>query len=236
MKKNYIIAFILVFLGCVKEKDKVDEIPIGIIQTTPDSAIFPKLIETFPQNLNNRISNPTFFAPGIQTNIVISKPTLVYLTFINENANIRNTVGWYSYELNKPPKRKSDLKLHVTFPNASGINSSGKLKSGETYQLQTDTFKAGTVIGFFLVSDGYQDGTVVWSQPVLYTNYNLNKDQMQQHVLYVDSSSGDVVLSWEDTPANKNSDSDYNDVVFTVSDNAKGDVPESFNLSGVIVH
>jgi hypothetical protein len=88
------------------------------------------------------------------------------------------------------------------------------------------------VIGFFLVADGWKDGTIDYSNPTYYTDANLNPGREQRHILFKDSYSHYLVVGFEDDNVGL---FDYNDVFFAVSDNNDGYEATSFDLSKVIV-
>ena len=89
-------------------------------------------------------------------------------------------------------------------------------------QLGTSKFPAGTVISFYLVAMGWQNGKTV---PGRYTNYSdpgLNINNHQQHLLFLEQTCSDIVMTFEDIDQDDHlsyQDNDFNDVVFTISDN-----------------
>jgi hypothetical protein len=157
---------------------------------------------------------------------------LVYVTFIDEFTDKKNSLFWYSYNLSDPPSGISDIKGDLIFPNLSKIGEGGLLESGATVQLGTGKFPAGTVIGFYIIANGWNDGTIRYSNPTYYTNYSFNNGGEQFHVLFKNSYSHYLVMGFED---NVNPGRDYNDVLFAVSDNIEGNEATSFDLNKVVV-
>lgn len=233
MKTFHIILLGCAILGtsCKKDKTPIDEVPAGIIRTTADPTLYPRIVELFPERKNVSVNYPALFSDTVQKKIVLTDSTKVYLTFIAEKAKFRNTVGWYSYMQGHEPQKEADVNLHVLFPNASGKDEGGELLQGDRLQVGDKAFPKGTVIGFFLIVDGWQDGEINYSAQTFYTDYSLNVGSEQHHVLFGDVNSGDIVLGFEDLPFDDvNSDKDYNDLLFTVTDNNEGFEPIYLDL------
>jgi hypothetical protein len=237
MKTIFSVLVIISFsiIGCKKDPPLIKEIPDGLFQANPCPSIYGTLLSIFPYSTDNRITRAPFFSDTVQKRIIVTSETEVYLTFIDDNANVKSSVGWYSYDKNNMPGKSSGVDKQIIIPNASVAGQGGKLQPGSTVQVGTGKFSAGTVIGFYLIHDGWRDGTIAYDYPLIYTDYQWNAGQYQQHVLYMDRSCNSLVLSWEDTPLTMLSDADFNDVVFTVSDN-KDNLPiKSFDLTGMIL-
>jgi hypothetical protein len=239
MKASKITAIILIFFAACKKDTTtpISEIPAGIIHTDPCPSLYKKIIQLFPYSQDNKTADSIFFGSTIQKRIVLTAETEVYLTFVNENAFTHNTIGWYSYDKSSVPSKSSDINKQIIFPNVSVLGSGGGLSIGDMLQVGKGKFKAGTVIGFFLILDGWQHNAINWNQPVMYTDFLWNSNQNQQHVLYKDTICNKIVLSWEDTPLDQKappSDRDFNDNVFAVSDNNQGLETTSFDLTSML--
>lgn len=219
--------------GCqesIKFIKPITEVPDKIIPTKPCSTLYSRILELFPES-KNELLHTVLFADTLQKNIVLTKETEVYLTFISQGAGIQNSFGWYSYNRLTIPKNSKDFQWHILFPNVS----SNALKAGDRLKLQDQKFEKGTVIGFFLIVSGWQNGAIDYTQLAHFTDFLLNKDQLQQHILFEEKICGDRVLTFEDLPLNRlDCDHDFNDIVFTVSDNNKGLVNSSFEQSQVM--
>lgn len=105
---------------------------------------------------------------------------------------------------------------------------------GDMVQLGSEKFPAGTVIGFFLVLRGWDNGTVNMSNQKLYTDFKFNPNGQQQHILYKEKDCGDIVLAFEDKVIGENSDDDFNDILFTITDNRDNLEVTSFDLRNII--
>ncbi|MGG2334385.1 hypothetical protein, partial [Salmonella enterica] len=78
----------------------------------------------------------------------------VFVTFLSEGAGFRNSIGFYSYPTNSPPKSLADIKqINFIFPNASFLGSNGSMLPGDKISL--GKFSAGTTVAFVLYSNGW---------------------------------------------------------------------------------
>jgi hypothetical protein len=231
MKTLYLLPILFLFLaGC--EKATIDELPAEITKLEPIKNISDTLSVILPEDGNAILSSPVLFSDTIQKKIVLSKESKVFVTFIDEGAYYKNTLCWYSYNQAQPPVKIGDIKGNVIFPNISKTGEGGLLEPGYTVQLGTETFPAGTVIGFFLVADGWKDGAINYSNPTYYTDSNLNSGGEQRHILFKEAYSHYLVIGFEDYNI---APYDYNDIFFAVQDNNEGYEATSFDLSKVVV-
>jgi len=231
MKTNYLIPILfLLFIGC--EKEKIAELPADIAKVEPVENIADTLVAVLPEDGNALVSSPELFSDTIQKKIVLTKEAKVFVTFIDEAAEYKNSLCWYSYNKLQPPSNIAEIKGNIVFPNISKVGEGGLLEAGYTVQLGTESFPAGTVIGFFLVADGWKDGTIMYSNPTYYTDSNLNNGEAQRHILFKDRYSRYLVIGFEDYFIGA---LDFNDIFFAVSDNNEGYEATSFDLNKVIV-
>ena len=234
--KLFFPILLFLFWGCKKEI-LIDEVPANISQVKPVENVVDSLLVFLPERTNILLDNPELISDTVQKNVVLEKEANVYVTFIDEGAQFRNTLCWYSYNKSNPPLKIGDIIGNVLFPNISKKGEGGQLEPGYTLQLGTEKFPAGTVIGFFLVQNGWNDGTIDYSKPTFYTNYNLNPAGKQQHILFKNVYSRYLIMGFEDlgiTSTTEPADKDYNDVLFSITDNAAGFEATSFDLSHVI--
>jgi hypothetical protein len=235
--KHFIPILFLLLFGC--EKDKIEEVPdnISILKPLPD--LIDSLNVYFPEGKNTRNAYPDLFSDRYLKNIVMIKNSEVYVTFMDEGASYRNSLCWYTYNINiSAPLKVTNIKGNVLFPNISKKGEGGQLESGYTLQLGTEPFPAGTVIGFLLVQDGWEDGTINYSHTIFYTDYDLNTGGNQQHILFKDSYFKYILIGFEDTkPVNDSiMDKDFNDIIFSVTDNKDGLEATSFELTNIYNH
>jgi hypothetical protein len=234
--KNYVyLALTLIVLtmlpGACGDKDEpavIDERPDGIIAGPSREELIDEVKTGLPEKQNNATSHPELFSSTCQKLVVLTKASDVYVTFISEGAFFDNTFGWYAYDSTSVPSAGA-LKLNVLFPNVSDRI----LKEGDILRLGDKEFPAGTVIGFFLVIQGWDNG-VHMDRQKFYANLPMNPNSQQQHVLFRQKGLGDMVLCFEDLSVADTSDFDFNDIVFSVSDNLGNREVENFDLRKVV--
>jgi hypothetical protein len=221
-------AAVLSFVACSREG--VRERPKDIVYTGERAEVFQQIMAQFPEHTDVKQSQPTLFGAGAARHVILTNESAVYVTFISEGASLSNTFGWYSYTNGAKPGQRSDVQLHVLFPHVSNRI----LKQGDRLQLGDKKFPAGTVIGFFLIIDGWESGEIKYDRETFYTNTEFNTDQQQQHVLFRQKELGDIVLTFEDQLTSHQSDQDFNDIIFTVTDNTQEKEVSSFDLTNVV--
>lgn len=230
--KLKIIAPILLLLFISCKKELIDQLPANISKLKPVENLVDSLKIVFSENGNVIANSPYLFSDTIQKNILLLNESNVFVTFIDEGTDKKNTLCWYSYNKAQPPANISDISGNVLFPNISKIGDGGLLELGYTVQLGTEKFPAGTVIGFFLIAGGWNDGIIRYDNNTYYTNYNFNPAAGQMHVLFKNAYSHYIVMGFED---NLNPPPDFNDVTFAVSDNNEGFEATAFDLTKVVV-
>ncbi len=236
MKLKYLTPILLILLiGC--EKEKISELPDNIYILKPIANIVDSLKVLLPESRNVYLKNPELFADATQKNIVLSKESNVYVTFIDEITGNKNSLCWYSYTSSQTLTKSGDIKSNLLFPNITKVSDGGVLEPGYTLQLGTKKFPSGTIIGFFLIVNGWKNGTIDYDNLTHYTNYNFNDGGKQQHVLFKNTYSQSLILGFEDGSIanNPNCDKDFNDVLFSISDNQQGFEATSFDLTNIFV-
>ncbi|NTW49108.1 MAG: hypothetical protein HGB19_05125, partial [Chlorobiales bacterium] len=71
--------------------------------------------------------NPEYLDPNRpDMNTKLKEMADVYITFVHEGAGYKNVLGFYTYDLNNPPKSVSEIQsMFVIFPNVSYSGSGG---------------------------------------------------------------------------------------------------------------
>lgn len=230
MKTTLFPASLLIFLLALscRPDEGIKQVPDDIIASVPCPTLYARILELFPEHTKN--SKSVLFSDTVQKKVVLTKESEVYVTYISEGAGYRNTFGWYSYNKANPPTSASQIELHILFPDVSHtvLSPGNRLKLGE------GKFRAGTVIGFFLIVGGWNEGTIDYSRPKIYTDQNLNQGQTQQHILFEEKTCGDMVLAFEDMGYDPSaSDQDFNDILFTVSDNNSNKINTAFEHKSI---
>jgi hypothetical protein len=210
-----VIFLSLLVSGCSREDGRIKQVPDDIIKSKACPTLYTSIMDQFPEYRNNETNQELLFSAEAEKRILVTKETKVYAAFISEGAGYSNSFGWYTYQDGNPPTSVDDLELNILFPSVSN----NVLEQGDMLQLGEGTFQPGTVIGFFLIVGGWQGGTVNYDKPTIYSDFSLNTGGQQQHVLFKQKDCGDIVLAFEDRMLNESSDADFNDIIFTVTDN-----------------
>lgn len=229
MKIRLLISLGLIVLinGC-RHNLPIDQVPDDVIESVPCPTLYSRILELFPEHIT--VQHEQLFSAGVQKQIVMTKESELYVTYLSEGAGYRNTFGWYTYDKNSPPTSAADIKLNVLFPDVSRF----VLEPGYRLKIGDGTFKTGSVVGFFLIVDGWQEGFIEYDRPKVYTDFKFNPDGKQQHILFQEKTCGDIVLAFEDLPINGSTDGDFNDILFTVSDNNSEKVNTSFETTNIV--
>lgn len=201
--------------------------PIGM--TTEDycpEIISNILAKALPPGMNAIVNNPEYFQ-NPNSSFFLEREATVKVTFLKEDAGFKNTLGYYTYNISNAPASIDELDKTIIFPNASAQYSGGELIPGKTVNI-LGTFPAGTVFGFYLVSNG-------WSNEItdgLYTQYSdwlFNSNALQQNLIFYDQSCDAFVICFEDMLI-PGGDKDFNDAIFKVTASPK----EAFTKSAYL--
>ncbi|WP_354332069.1 LruC domain-containing protein [Pedobacter sp. CG_S7] len=173
-----------------------------------------------------KVVNPKFIHTEAPANLSITSLADVWITFMHEGADYRNTLAYYTYPTGKAPVNTAEIdSIHLIFPNASLKNGRGEGTMLNGDKIKIGRFKAGISIGFVLLQNAYKsDGTIKTDGEKFYTNENLNPEgtSLKRHtVLLHDDNYKIFLVGFEDinrTPGS-GSDQDFNDVVFYAQSN-----------------
>ncbi|MEO7989556.1 MAG: DUF4114 domain-containing protein [Chryseolinea sp.] len=227
-----IIVLSITLASCEENVVRINEVPAEIIATKPCATLYPRFKSLFPEFVNNESKQAVLFSDTVQKRIVLTRDTDVYLTFISEGATLQNTLGWYAFTTEESSQNPHDVDWHILFPNVSNK----VLAAGDRLKLSDQLFKKGTVIGFFLIADGWQNGVINYNKTTFFSTLSSNVDQLQQHVLFKEKTCGDLVLAFEDVSVTQTDcDHDFNDIIFTVSDNNANLENTSFEQSHIAI-
>ncbi len=231
------VLFVATGLGGLKILAiSIDEgVPDDVEPTEPCETLMTKISEMFPESVDVRGIHDDLFSDTAHLNILVTEETPVYISFIDEGAGWRNTFGYYTYSADNPPQSIEDIEKHIVFPNVSKIGEGGGLDFGDRVQLGEGSFPAGTVIGFYLVAQGWKNGLTVEGVYTHYTDRVFNLEQAQQSTLFLSSDCDDIVLTFEDIKVNSGScDHDFNDIILTVKDSRDMGMPNTrLDISGL---
>jgi hypothetical protein len=210
------------FVSMGKHNDK--GVPLYLENTKEE--ISPTLLAdlnvVLPDGENLSIKNPQLYKKNMGY-VTLEQSGDVYLAFISEGADFRSSIGFYTYKTQPPANPYAINNAKMVFPNASADGSGGGLIQGNRVKL--GNFAAGTSIGFFLISNGFQNGRVQpIGNPVFFTDPKLNpefENNLKKHAVFLwDELSGRFLLMFEDMDRARGSDHDFNDAVFMISTGA----------------
>ncbi|WP_341665406.1 LruC domain-containing protein [Vibrio sp.] len=177
------------------------------------------------------VVNSAFIAPDKYSSIDIDDElngapyATAKVTFLNEGAGYRNSLGYFVYDTNNPPTSKEEVAEHVIiFPNTSKPGE-GELQEGDTIDLNVQ-LTSGQTLAFFVIPNGWgwsgsynnisslgNWGTPFYSYPAI--NPESTAEHRRHNVAFVDIANEFLVLGFEDL-YRPNGDNDFNDLIFTV--------------------
>lgn len=173
----------------------------------------PGLAAVANQNLSEQQTAQSLSAMALDPNaLVLANDATVRAYFISEGAGYHNTLGFKtegSSSLGTNPQ--------LIFPDASsyqGLGGNGNnrtswepLVAGDYVEL--GEFSAGDSLDFFVIANGVNGGTNVWS-----TDDSTNVDGIVHTVSLAPNGSAYLVIGFEDLYGG--GDNDYNDLIFAV--------------------
>ncbi|WP_411275589.1 DUF4114 domain-containing protein [Daejeonella sp.] len=161
--------------------------------------------------------------PGLlssNSDISMSEKSDVFVTFVSEGASQLNTLAFYTYPTNNPPKKPANLQnITYMFPNASLEGwAGGALRPGD--KIKIGNFDKGTSIGFVLIEKGWDSasGKVNPSGNHFCSNEVLNPEtdpNLKKHTVLVKyPKENKILIGFEDMMRSEPScDHDFNDII-----------------------
>ncbi len=185
------------------------------------AGLLANISKTLPEGVAIPNSNKAYLIRNKETNLMLRDSAEVFVTFIHEGAGYRNALGYYSYRSNNAPASIADIQAHyIIFPNASYSGSGGDLQTGN--RVRVGVFPGNTTLSWFVVSDGFNNGTVSNRRWMVYGNpaFNPGPDDKKQHmVLLKDDQNELLVMGFEDILRINGGDQDFNDCIFYATAN-----------------
>ncbi|WP_316788120.1 LruC domain-containing protein [Pedobacter frigoris] len=168
-----------------------------------------------------------YIATQVPTDLKIERLADVWITFVHEGADYRNSLGYYTYETGHAPKRPEDIQeVRMVFPNTSVVGGFGEGNMLQGDKIKIGRFTAGTSIGFVLLQNAYRGGgTIDYGANKFYSTEALNPEsdaRLRRHNVVLNNVSQQTFLiGFEDinrTPG-QGSDQDFNDLVIYAQSN-----------------
>ncbi len=193
------------------------------LSATLPTGLLADIRKRLPETKDIRTNDPKLITDDLGANLVLLEDAEITVAFIDEGAGYRNAVGYFTFDPGNKPKAFSELTTKIMFPNFS-LPTLGGMKYGDAVPL--GKFKAGTAVGFTIVSNGW-NGTVVnpnQSASAIFTTLKaLNPEKptaadpnLNAHtVLLSKPEAGILVLGFEDLNRS-GGDHDFNDVLIAI--------------------
>jgi len=186
-----------------------------------NSGLLSNVNAALPENQPVPSYHPNYLAESNETNLILLAAADVWGTTVHEGAGYKNVLGFYTYTYGNAPTTPDDIdSITIIYPNVSFYNSGGGLYSGN--KVKIGSFKANTVIGWVLIANGWQNGTVTNGNNIFYSDSELNPENdssLKQHnVLLYDAEYDIVLIGFEDL-LRTGGDNDFNDAIFYTTSN-----------------
>jgi LruC domain-containing protein len=195
------------------------------VRGTVSDDLLSYLNHSLPDGEDVRNHHPAFLSGSAASNLVVTKTSDVWVTFVSEGAGNLNAIGYYTYPTATPPKTAADIdEIKYVLPNASMSGSGGSLRSGDRVKL--GRFGAGTSIGFVLFASGWNSvlRTVSSGATKFYSDAAFNPEadvNLKKHTLLLSMPGENIfVMGFEDLNRTSSScDHDFNDVLIYANSN-----------------
>ncbi|MGL4770417.1 MAG: LruC domain-containing protein [Plesiomonas shigelloides] len=198
--------------------------PVAVVNEPPPAKILDNVYSMLPEGIRVK---PEFIASDDYTKIELDPDfkgiATVKLRFLREGAGYRNSLGYFIYDVNNPPKTSADIENHViVFPNAS-LPPDGEMVTGDTVALKGVELTANQGIGLFVVPNGWgwggSYGKVTNSPTYQGPFYNLSQlnteaaaDLKFHNVVLFNQPGKSLIIGFEDI-FRTGGDHDFNDVI-----------------------
>jgi len=183
---------------------------------------------TLPEKYNIPKQSPQFLDDASKANIKLIEPCELWVTFVSEGADYKNTLGYFYYPTNSAPASANTIdKRIVIFPNSSFPKSGGALSEGSKVRLKyfdentntwSNVFPKDITVSWFLISNGFKNNKITDGNYWLYSipEFNNATVKPQQSLILYDKAEEKLVISFEDMMRlpNYRSDEDFNDALF----------------------
>ncbi len=217
------------YLGAYNDKDGVPD-----YLASPDiitNAFLREVNASLPDNSDWKGQiNPQILMDS-DSQLILTEAAELWVTFVSEGTKKKNAIGYYSFSLDNPPTTSNEIaSLNIIFPNASFVKSKGGLVSGDRVSL--GFFPSNTVIGWFLVRDGFKGKEVKDDKEIYFSNPEFNdgnQSSIPNHAVVLFDEVRKLALFGFEDLEKKNETNDYNDVVFY----AKSSPESALNINNV---
>ncbi|TDQ11993.1 LruC domain-containing protein [Pedobacter metabolipauper] len=193
-----------------------------------DNIDFSELMKQINHALPERQAvKEKYIATQVPSDLRIEKLADVWITFVHEGADYRNSFAYYTYPTAQKPTKPEDINdIHLIFPNASlkGAVGEGNMLQGD--KVKIGRFPAGTSIGFVLLQDAYRgSGVINYGATKFFSTEGLNPEtdnRLKRHNVVLNNvAQKTFLIGFEDINRmpNQGSDQDFNDLVVYAQSN-----------------
>ncbi|MCD0490208.1 LruC domain-containing protein [Pedobacter sp. MC2016-14] len=163
----------------------------------------------------------------IPTDLRITALADVWITFVHEGADYRNSLAYYTYPTGHAPTKAEDItNVNMVFPNASFKVGTGAGNMIQGDKVLLGRFTEGTSIGFVVLQNAYQNnGSVNYSATKFFSTEGLNPEsdpKIKRHnVVLHNLSQRTFLIGFEDIERTDGygSDQDFNDLIVYAQSN-----------------
>lgn len=249
---KYIFIFFILFITSLTVLGKADAqfkyldtyqwdgVPTNRVasDTECNADFIAKIALTLPEKRSVPTYSPKLLSTNCPKTISLSDEADVWITYVDEGANYKNALGFYTYNSNTPPTNApAENDITIIFANTSNAGSGGGMGPG--YKVYLGKFSANTTIAFALIVDGWNGSSVVNTNGILYANAAFNpekEDSLKNHIVMVnDAPTGKLVIGFEDIRRDSiNCDHDFNDVLFYATIKSRTSVEHSDSIPNLI--
>lgn len=164
--------------------------------------------------------------------IDISEEAHVRIFFVSNGSARKNVLAYYTYMGSSPTQAEINRTAAVVFPNLS----SEVLNPGDGVELKYydgtawhETFPAGSKIGFVMLIDAWQNGSITTTTKAVYSQKNCNAYSIPSENIVMANrphmatfnAEGNFILSFEDLPYYESPNSvypgDFRDDIFVLT-------------------
>ena len=238
MRKLAPLALLLLFFACKKEAEPLPAPFAGtayetlgtfddqgkprylIASDVISSNMLAYISSTLPDQKDLRTTNPELLTTKAIADLTITQRSEVYITFVSQATNSRNSFAFYTYPTDAPPASAKDIKtITYVFPNAG---NNPPLKAGD--KVKIGTFEKGTSVGFVLLRNAWNTTTKKPDNTAVHfcSNDVLNPEvdpTLRKHAVLINYDPEDkVLIGFEDVDRTKpNCDHDFGDLIVYAS-------------------
>jgi hypothetical protein len=241
MKTNraFVAAVLLIAIACTKPHDSEPVTrPVEFTETTyqtlgtfdefgkpnylaPRDVITSDLLSfintNLPQNVDLRTTNPQLLSNPPIADIVISRQSDVYITYVSSETVNTEAFAFYTYPTGKPPASAKDIKtITYIFPNTG---KSTTLQPGD--KVKIGSFNSGTSIGFVLLQNAWSTAYHDLNNKAVHfcSNDVLNPEvdiALKKHAVFmIYTPENKILIGFENIDRTKpECNHDFNDLVF----------------------